>query len=350
MSDCVRQLPRCPEAVSLSLVVQSEADVYAAAAHCKSAALGLGISEYRASMFGMAVSEIAMNTVRYAGGGCVLVKVMPRGVDATVEDQGPGIASLSQAFQDGYSTFAGQSLGLGLGAASRCVDELTVYRSDANGTAVGLRQYLPVSDEDVTVRAISHPAVNEIYNCNRYVLKDYQGDKTLIALIDGAGDCGGRAEAARIANFIAETVRSCFSYPLDEMVRQCHAALVQDSISSRSNKAKVCLLRVTPGEIEYVGIGLPCARWLYGNDEPFPVQPGDLGKFMPERIDVYTVPRPSRFCLALHSAGIVWREPVNFIGDNRRRDLYGLVQSLFDACAEATIDATIIVVRGGCHE
>src|SRR4051794_37006716 len=63
-----------------------------------------------------AASEIARNTLDYGGGGTLRIEVLRngqrRGVRLTFTDQGPGIANVSLALQDGYTTGGGLGLGL----------------------------------------------------------------------------------------------------------------------------------------------------------------------------------------------------------------------------------------------
>src|ERR1700722_20346959 len=63
-----------------------------------------------------AASEIGRNTVDYGGGGTLRIELLRngqrRGVRLTFADQGPGIADLSLAMKDGYTT--GSGLGLGM--------------------------------------------------------------------------------------------------------------------------------------------------------------------------------------------------------------------------------------------
>src|SRR3954466_12021737 len=64
-----------------------------------------------------AASEIARNTVVYGGGGRVTIELLSegsrRGLRLVFEDQGPGIANIEKALQDGYTTGGGLGLGLG---------------------------------------------------------------------------------------------------------------------------------------------------------------------------------------------------------------------------------------------
>ena len=59
-----------------------------------------------------------------------------RGIQVVARDQGPGIADLERALQDGYTT--GGGLGLGLPGARRLVDEFDIETAPGQGTTVTL--------------------------------------------------------------------------------------------------------------------------------------------------------------------------------------------------------------------
>jgi serine/threonine-protein kinase RsbT len=90
-----------------------------------------------------AASEIGRNTVDYGGGGTLRLEVLRdgqrRGVRLTFVDQGPGIADLSMALKDGYST--GTGLGLGLSGARRLCNEFDVKSAPGQGTMVTLARW-----------------------------------------------------------------------------------------------------------------------------------------------------------------------------------------------------------------
>ncbi len=52
----------------------------------------------------------------------------------TARDQGPGIADIEQAMQDGFST--GKSLGLGLPGAKRLMDEFEISSEVGQGVTI----------------------------------------------------------------------------------------------------------------------------------------------------------------------------------------------------------------------
>jgi serine/threonine-protein kinase RsbT len=105
----------------------------------------LGFSLTDVTMIATAISEIARNITSYAGRGEVRVGVQYRdGRQALVvraEDDGPGIADIERALEDGYST--GRGLGLGLPGARRLMDRLLVESAPGKGTVVEMWKWIP---------------------------------------------------------------------------------------------------------------------------------------------------------------------------------------------------------------
>jgi len=108
-------------------------------------ALDLGFSLTDVTMIATAISEIARNITSYAGRGAVQVAVAEReGRKALVvraEDDGPGIADIERAMEDGYST--GRGLGMGLPGARRLMDRLIVESSLGHGTVIEMWKWVP---------------------------------------------------------------------------------------------------------------------------------------------------------------------------------------------------------------
>jgi serine/threonine-protein kinase RsbT len=90
-----------------------------------------------------AASELVRNMLRYANGGVCLIEVVSsgrvNGVRLTFTDKGPGIADISQAMRDGFST--GKSLGLGLPGAKRLVNEFDIKSKVGEGTTVTILKW-----------------------------------------------------------------------------------------------------------------------------------------------------------------------------------------------------------------
>jgi serine/threonine-protein kinase RsbT len=85
-----------------------------------------------------AASELARNTLLHGGGGEVTIEEIKKeariGVKIVFRDEGPGIADVDKAMQDGYTT--GEGLGLGLGGSKRLVNEFEINTSLGEGTTI----------------------------------------------------------------------------------------------------------------------------------------------------------------------------------------------------------------------
>jgi serine/threonine-protein kinase RsbT len=108
-------------------------------------ALDLGFSLTDVTMIATAISEVARNITSYAGHGAVRVALADRdGRKALIiraEDEGPGIADIERAMEDGYST--GRGLGLGLPGARRLMDRLIVESALGRGTVIEMWKWVP---------------------------------------------------------------------------------------------------------------------------------------------------------------------------------------------------------------
>ena len=122
--------------------VAREHDVAAATRAAREEAERCGLSGVEAQHVATAVSEVAHNAVKYAGGGEVelapVVRSGRRGVGVRVRDAGPGIADVEAALRDGVST--GGSLGFGLPGARRLMDDFAIA-SGPGGTEVTMARW-----------------------------------------------------------------------------------------------------------------------------------------------------------------------------------------------------------------
>jgi serine/threonine-protein kinase RsbT len=120
-------------------------DIVAARKAGHDLALYLGFTLTDVTMIATAISEIARNITSYAGRGAVRVGVEDReGRKALVvraEDDGPGIADIERALEDGYST--GRGLGMGLPGARRLMDRLVVESARGRGTVIEMWKWVP---------------------------------------------------------------------------------------------------------------------------------------------------------------------------------------------------------------
>ena len=98
----------------------------------------LGLDETRASEIGIAVTEVAANQLKHAGGGALLLRACrsdhEAGVAFVAADRGPGMSDVGACLADGHSTTG--TLGIGLGAVSRLASTWDIYSLPGRGTVV----------------------------------------------------------------------------------------------------------------------------------------------------------------------------------------------------------------------
>jgi serine/threonine-protein kinase RsbT len=123
---------------TLSLRDQNEIVLARQAARRWAAELGLSLVDQTKIV--TATSELARNTVEYGGGGTMTLELLDtetrRGLRIIFEDHGPGIADVSLALSDGYTT--GNGMGLGLGGSRRLVNEFDIQSRVGEGTRISI--------------------------------------------------------------------------------------------------------------------------------------------------------------------------------------------------------------------
>lgn len=127
------------------ILLRTSEDIVLVRQAVRSRAVELGFSLVDQTKMVTAASEIARNTVIYGGGGWAEIETIQqngrKGVRVVFEDQGPGIANIDLALQDGYTT--GGGLGLGLGGAKRLVTDFEIRSMPGAGTRVTLSRWRP---------------------------------------------------------------------------------------------------------------------------------------------------------------------------------------------------------------
>jgi serine/threonine-protein kinase RsbT len=118
--------------------IRSDLDIVTARQVARDIAKSIGFGAIDQARIATAVSELARNIVVHARQGQMTARVMERssrkGLELEFADEGPGIADIEQAMQDGYST--ARSMGMGLPGARRLMDEFKVQSTVGVGTTV----------------------------------------------------------------------------------------------------------------------------------------------------------------------------------------------------------------------
>ncbi len=120
--------------------IASDVDIVAARQSGREVAAILSFSSSDLTVIAAAISELARNIYAYAGTGEIVVSLEERngrrGVRVVARDDGPGVADIALALEDGYSTSG--SLGLGLPGVRRLMDEFEIQSEPGKGTVVTL--------------------------------------------------------------------------------------------------------------------------------------------------------------------------------------------------------------------
>jgi serine/threonine-protein kinase RsbT len=125
--------------------IKADSDIVATRQHGRQLAEQLGLSSSDQVLIATAISEIARNIVQYAGRGQVSCRIVTQGrrhgLVIVARDEGPGIADVAQAMEDGYTT--GKGLGMGLPGCRRLMDEFDIVSAAGQGTTVTMTKWAP---------------------------------------------------------------------------------------------------------------------------------------------------------------------------------------------------------------
>ena len=127
---------------SLRITVQSQSDVEEARRAAKQSARESYLDAERAEEWILVASELASNLLFHARGGELNFSTTEdprRALVLECWDTGPGIADLTSAMRDGYSTRGG--LGGGLSTIRDFSDDLSIESSEA-GTRITVKKWL----------------------------------------------------------------------------------------------------------------------------------------------------------------------------------------------------------------
>jgi serine/threonine-protein kinase RsbT len=123
--------------------IAADDDIVRVRQHVRDWAVSLGFSLVDQTKLVTAASELARNTLIYGRGGTLTLEAVindrKRGLRLTFEDRGPGIADISLALKDGYTT--GTGLGLGLSGSKRLAQDFSIDSKVGEGTRVVIARW-----------------------------------------------------------------------------------------------------------------------------------------------------------------------------------------------------------------
>lgn len=120
--------------------IETYGDVRVVSCIIRTVAQSINFASFDIANLQLASAEISTNILKYAISGNVSLYLSFDSSEMRLvfEDDGPGIKFPQLALLDGYTTFHEASLGIGLGAANRSVDQLKLTNLKPNGLRVCL--------------------------------------------------------------------------------------------------------------------------------------------------------------------------------------------------------------------
>jgi anti-sigma regulatory factor (Ser/Thr protein kinase) len=211
---------------------------------------------------GIVATELANNVVKHAGRGELLMQVVHRSGEATLElvtiDRGPGM-QVERCMQDGYST--GGTAGNGLGAISRLSSLFDVYSSEGRGTVAVSRierqaptgsARAPTGKSQLEFGAVCVALAGESECGDTWRIagndRTGSGETVVMMVVDGLGHGPLAATAAQAA---ASAFAKRPFEPPSETMQHLHAALS----GGRGAAAACAVLNVESAKVTYSGVG-----------------------------------------------------------------------------------------------
>lgn len=257
-----------------------------------------GFGEHDRERVAIAVSEAASNLVKHAVEGMMLIRPHPQtaaAVEVLALDKGPGIADLSRALHDGYST-AG-TLGIGLGGITRMASTHDVYSVPGRGTVVSMcftagDRPPPVS----RVSGLSRPIGEESVCGDAFACFD-TAEAAVAMVCDGLGHGELAADASRRA---VRAFREHGDLPPVPLLERLHHAL----IASRGAAVAVVRLERASGLVRFAGLG-NISGWIVHPEgrQGLISLPGIAGQYS-RTLREYQYTAPPHSVIVLHSDGL----------------------------------------------
>jgi anti-sigma regulatory factor (Ser/Thr protein kinase) len=327
--------------------IRCPADVFSAERAVRDTALKIGFARSAAEEIALAAHELGTNILLHAGSGALEIgeacKEDINGLRISASDDGPGIADVENALQDGVSRRG--SLGYGLGTVVRAMSEVDIRSplSRRGGTRVECIRWLARQPDgqpgrcplDIGAATRPHPGMK--CNGDAFVIERLPGEM-LTAVIDGLGH-------GIFANRAAQTARRYIEKFADRPFADIFRHVDRFCRPTRGVVMAVARVDWRERVLRFAGIGNIAVR-LYGGAEHQSLYQlrGIVGSNAPLPREL-SLPWPSNGILVLHSDGLStrwrWSEHRHLFNRSATEQAGAMMHSL----AKDNDDATIVVVK-----
>ncbi len=298
----------------------------------------LGFDAVRSGEFGLLITEAARNVLLHGGGGQTIIAGTKTADDAVGRvlafDSGPGIADISKAMSDGFST--GGTMGGGMGAMKRIATSLDVF-TGKSGTIVLLELGKAPKANALQIAGMAVPYPGERF-CGDAWTYHQTSERAVILLVDGLGHGLYAAEAAGEA---VETFRKWVERPPNEILARIHDA----SRKTRGVVAAVAEIRIHEKTLTYAAVGNIAASIVTNQGSRSLVShSGTLGVASP-RIQEFREQWGSDSIFIMHSDGLQTRWDLSSYAGLISRHPALIGAALFRDYRRQRDDASVVVVK-----
>jgi anti-sigma regulatory factor (Ser/Thr protein kinase) len=328
----------------IAVAIEDPSHVGEARRSANAIAAAAGLSETEAGKLAILVTEAATNIAKHAGRGEVMLRSLGadgiHGVELVAIDSGPGIADLSRAVGDGYST-AGTS-GTGLGAMSRLATGFDIFTA-SSGTvltarvererSLGRRRAGGFELGVVRVPKRGESACGDDWG----IVGDDRG-RAVLTVADGLGHGQSAADASRRAIEVA-LERSADQPGM--ILAQVHGALR----STRGAALAVAELRSDSGSVCYAGLGNISATIVSAHETKSLVSHNGIAGHEMRKIQEFSYDWPAQSLLVVHSDGLSGRWDLARYPGLAFRSPSIVAGVLYRDFSRGRDDALVVVVR-----
>ena len=302
----------------------------------------IGLNPTESGAIAIAVTEIAGNVIKHAQFGKMLFEHIHHdgrnGLRVLALDKGPGIADVTAALQDGFST-AGTN-GTGLGAVRRLATYFDLYSIAGRGTCI-LAEFWsgkkPPEGRSLEVGAISIPLRGEPVCGDGWAIRR-NGSGAWFMVVDGLGHGVFAADAAREAERVF--VESGSESPAN-ILNDVHDALKK----TRGAAAAIAYVNQERQSLCFAGLGNISATVATAqSSRGIASHNGTLGHQI-HRMQEFNLPWDQESVLIMHSDGLSSRWDLSESRGIWSRHPSLIASVLYRDFAKEKDDVTVLVAR-----
>jgi len=341
--------------VSIRIPVSSNAEIGVCRRAMKLLAREIGFNDMALNELDVVTMELATNLAvhKTIKGEIILAEIsnhLGRGIEIAALDQGPGISDVKRALKDHYSTNG--SMGCGLGAVQRQMDEFDIYsrlqprrsydlyhKHEFYGTIIITRKWMVKQQRSgpFIYSSYSRPLPGETANGDAFLISE-EHNGLFIAVADGLGH---GVEAEKASKRAIEYIFANRLMPFEYLIRELNPKLHQ----TRGVALTLVRIDLSNQKLIHTGIGNVEARVYPRGESHLIPHEGILGGRLLKKPKINKILWPKNGTLIVFTDGISGRWDLDEIPGLLDRHVSILTHLLIQKHARPKDDATIVVVK-----